>query len=263
MAILNQLYREGATRRDRPDIEGVYQDILKFTHHHRVYKDNGRPVGRIYDQAILYQQVPDWRGKRVCELGGRDGLFASWITREAAEVAVSDYFEEWGKGTADDLGSFLHWKGIWERCAVNPDRLRSGVEDITRLSFPDNYFDVVISTSVIEHLHNQCEWMGDMVGIREMARILKPGGYLLLSTDMTDRKSKWHSGTFYYNETDLFDRVINPSRCRLIGDHDFRFDHPDNTDVRLLEPVGRVSSVVFALRKPEEEARSGHRFKAE
>ena len=248
---LNQLYREGETFRLYPEVKATYDQILEFTHKNRVYKKNGRPIGRIYDQAVLYQHVPDWRGLKVCELGGRDGLFSSWITGEAAHVEVSDYFEQWGKGTIHDLGSFEHWKDIWERCAVNPERLHCSVQDITKLTYPDNSFDVVICTSVIEHLHNQCQWMGDMVGVRELARITRPGGYILMSTDMTDSKSKWFSGTFYYNETDLFDRVIRPTHCELIGDYDFNFDHPENTEARPFAGVGRVSSVVFALRKKE------------
>lgn len=248
---LNQLYREQETLRLYPAVKQTHDDILDLTKAHQMFKENGRPMGRIYDQAILYQHVPDWKGLKVCELGGRDGLFSSWITGEADQVEVSDYFEEWGKGTAHDLGSFGYWKEIWTTCARNPERLHCSVQNITNLTYPDNHFDVVICTSVIEHLHNQCQWMGDMVGIREIARITKPGGYILLSTDMTEAKSKWQGGTFYYNETDLFDRIIRPTYCEMIGSHDFSFDHPQNTDVRPLDGVGRVSSVVFALRKLE------------
>ena len=249
---LNQLYREKNTFQDYPEVKKIYDDIHKFTVDRELFKDPyfKRPIGRIYDQAVLYQAVPNWEGLTVCELGGRDGVFGSWITGQAKEVHVSDYFEEWGKGTEHDLGSFEYWSKIWKDAATNPDRLKCGVEDITKLSFPDNTFDVVICTSVIEHLHNQCEWQGDMVGIRECARILKPGGYLLLSTDMTDKKSKWCSGTFYFDGVDIFDRLINPSRCKLVGDHNFDFNDSNNSDAREFPPIGAtVSSVVFALQK--------------
>jgi len=251
MVPLNQVYREELTLSQNDKVKKIYDEIKQFTIDHGLFKEgNQRPIGRIYDQAILYQAVDDWSGLKVCELGGRDGLFASWVTGQASEVHVSDYFEEWGKGTIYDLGSFEYWRNIWEKCAINKDRLTCSVEDITKLNYEDNYFDVVICTSVIEHLHNQEEWQGDMVGIRELSRILKPGGYLLLSTDMTNAKrSQWHSGTFYFTETDIFDRLVGPSHCDLIGDYDFNFSDPDNTDVRDLDPVGKVSSVVFALRK--------------
>lgn len=252
MVPLNQVYREDLTFSDHPNVKNTYDSIFQHTIEKQLFKsESKRPIGRIYDQAVLYQAVPSWKGLSVCELGGRDGIFGSWLTGEAASVYVSDYFEEWGKGTAHDLGSFEYWSKIWKDSAVKPERLSCGVEDITKLSFPDASFDVVICTSVIEHLHNQCEWQGDMVGIRECARILKPGGYLLLSTDMTNKKSRWWSGTFYFNEVDLFDRVIGPSRCQLVGDYDFDMENEHNSDARDFDPVGKIASVVFALRKPE------------
>ena len=109
-----------------------------------------------------------------------------------------------------------------------------------------------VSTSVIEHIHCQSEFRGDMIAIREMVRVTKPGGYILLSTDMTNGPSKWFSGTFYYDGVDIFDRIINPSRCELVGgSYDFEFGSPDNTDEGMREGFQTVSSVIIALRKPE------------
>jgi len=49
--------------------------------------------------------------------------------------------------------------------------------DEEKLPFPDNYFDEVYSRNLLEHLKN--------VGfaVREMTRVLKPGGKLILITD--------------------------------------------------------------------------------
>ncbi len=49
--------------------------------------------------------------------------------------------------------------------------------DITRLSFPDGYFDAVSCMSVIEHGVPLEDYF------REMHRVLKPGGLLITSTD--------------------------------------------------------------------------------
>jgi 2-polyprenyl-3-methyl-5-hydroxy-6-metoxy-1,4-benzoquinol methylase len=49
--------------------------------------------------------------------------------------------------------------------------------NLERLPFDDASFDVVISIQVIEHL------LDVGAGIRELARVLRPGGRLLLSTD--------------------------------------------------------------------------------
>lgn len=253
---LNQLYREGLTFRVYPEIKKTFEQLNEFSEKNNFKRSVGNQSylrGRRYDAAVLYHSIggeDTFRGTSICELGGRDGIFASWLTSTASEVYVSDYFEEWGKGTQHDLGSLEYWKQKWTESAVDPSRLHCEHQDITNLTYPDNRFDITICTSVIEHMMPQKNWMGDMIGIRELVRITKPGGYILLSTDMTDSNTKWHSGTLYYNYIDLFDRIINPSRCELYGQHDFSFDHPYNTNIHNINGVGNCSSVILTLRKP-------------
>lgn len=52
------------------------------------------------------------------------------------------------------------------------------IQDARSLGYPDNTFDVVYSMSVAEHIEGRD---GDSVAIREMARVLKPGGTLAVS----------------------------------------------------------------------------------
>lgn len=49
-------------------------------------------------------------------------------------------------------------------------------EDLTKLSFSDRTFDVVIANHVLEHV------MDDTAAMREILRVLKPGGYAILQT---------------------------------------------------------------------------------
>jgi SAM-dependent methyltransferase len=55
-----------------------------------------------------------------------------------------------------------------------PELVRANVES---LPFEDESFDVVLCTQVLEHLLSPAE------GVRELARVLRPGGRLLLSAD--------------------------------------------------------------------------------
>lgn len=50
------------------------------------------------------------------------------------------------------------------------------VDDGEKLPFPNNYFDFIVSTDVIEHVYNTD------VTFKELSRVLKPKGKLLLST---------------------------------------------------------------------------------
>lgn len=56
-------------------------------------------------------------------------------------------------------------------------RIKFSKQDLTNTSYPDNYFQAITSVSVIEHGVPLDKY------VREMARLLKPGGLLLTSTD--------------------------------------------------------------------------------
>ena len=49
--------------------------------------------------------------------------------------------------------------------------------DATALPYPDGGFDAAVSVSVIEHIRGN----GDTTAMRELARVLRPGGTLVLT----------------------------------------------------------------------------------
>jgi hypothetical protein len=82
------------------------------------------------------------------------------------------------------------------------------VADLTRLPYADGAFDAVVCGWVLEHLPDPAP------GLRELARVLQPGGkLLLLSTEDTLTGALcsrlWHCRT--YNRADL------QQRCRECG----------------------------------------------
>lgn len=48
--------------------------------------------------------------------------------------------------------------------------------DITKMQFPDGYFDLLIANHVLEHVPE------DIAALREIVRVLKPGGHAILQT---------------------------------------------------------------------------------
>mmetsp|Transcript_23218 Transcript_23218/g.39871 ORF Transcript_23218/g.39871 Transcript_23218/m.39871 type:complete len:248 (+) Transcript_23218:10049-10792(+) len=100
---------------------------------------------------------------------------------------VRSYHEACQKGVFDDLsiwemalrGPFVrHFTNLdgyvqsyfWED--MKPGETRDGVicQDVTQLTFEDNTFDLVVSSDVMEHVHDP--W----AGFAEIGRALKPGG---------------------------------------------------------------------------------------
>ncbi len=83
-----------------------------------------------------------------------------------------------------------HLTDLYEPAFRQADQLWTGVkhkargqvefcqQDARGLSYPDNSFDIVFSMSVVEHIEGS---EGDTQAIREMARVLRPGGILAVS----------------------------------------------------------------------------------
>lgn len=86
----------------------------------------------------------------------------------------------------DLLDDFIEeWRFFCSRVPI-PDiqeRYITHVQDARKLAYPDEYFDHVFSISVVEHIPDD----GDQIALREMARVLKPGGTLFLTVPISPR----------------------------------------------------------------------------
>jgi predicted SAM-dependent methyltransferase len=69
-------------------------------------------------------------------------------------------------------------------------------EDITKLSFKDNSFDIIFCYHVLEHIEEDAKAMS------EMHRVLKPGGFAILQVPMADKNKTFEDPTI----TSLEDR---------------------------------------------------------
>lgn len=75
--------------------------------------------------------------------------------------------------------------------------------DITDIQYPDNQFDIIYCSHVLEHIQN------DQQAMRELFRVLKPGGWAILQVPITA------------NETFEDPSVTDPQeRKKLFGQHD-------------------------------------------
>lgn len=112
--------------------------------------------------------------KKILDLGAGHGAFTKRLHEMGYQVAACDLFPE-----------------IFEY-----DEIECRKVDITQpFPYPDNSFDIVIAIEVSEHI------LDHEVFFRELSRILKPEGQLLLSTpNILSLKSRFRflfSGFFY------------------------------------------------------------------
>lgn len=114
---------------------------------------------------------------------------------------------------------------------LSPERYHVETQDGRQLTYPNNSFDKVFSVSVIEHIPDH----GDSDCMREIARVLKPGGRCMLTVPFApvSREQYRSGGAFYwssssekavdgsvffqrrYSAQDLQDRLIAPSGLRI------------------------------------------------
>jgi len=106
----------------------------------------------------LESRVPDWREKEILDAGCGTGSILKQLGNPARNVGVD---------LAPEAVSFCRKRGL--------NNVRQA--DICALPFIDASFDVVICSSVLYH-----QWVGDpAVAVRELHRVLRPGGLLLLN----------------------------------------------------------------------------------
>ncbi len=135
-----------------PDLSGSYD-----AWHHRfdAVDETDSPW-----HTLVKSSVGDLKASSVLEIGcGRGGL-ARWVAEKTPRCFVAADFS---------------WAAVSRAAAYASDALTMQA-DIAELPFADNTFDAIISCETIEHLPNPA------AAVRELARCLKPGGRLLLTT---------------------------------------------------------------------------------
>ena len=107
---------------------------------------------------VLEAELPDWREKETLDVGCGTGAILKQLGNPEKNVGID---------VAPEALLFCRQRGL--------NNVRQG--DICALPFADASFDAVICSSVLYH-----QWVGDIPGaVREMHRVLRPGGVLLIN----------------------------------------------------------------------------------
>jgi SAM-dependent methyltransferase len=116
-----------------------------------------RALHRLIFQT-LEAELPEWRDKAILDAGCGTGAILQRLGSPQKNVGID---------LAAEAISFCRERGL--------NNVRQG--DICALPFADASFDAVISSSVLYH-----GWVTDVAtAVREMHRVLRPGGLLLIN----------------------------------------------------------------------------------
>jgi SAM-dependent methyltransferase len=137
-------------------------DVIAFVGH-QVHYCRYREAG-----TLLRWLGSDLRGKRVLDVAGGDGYWASQARKRGADAVSVDLSRK---------------KMIFGKRLGNVPVLLEA--DALRLPFKDGSFDYVMSICAIEHFRDGAQ------ALSEMARVLAPGGELVLSADAITRGAQW------------------------------------------------------------------------
>jgi SAM-dependent methyltransferase len=165
---------------DNPEWLGVLRELGlpaedKLAMHRKAYEFTQtvwglRRLNRLHDDAA------------ILSVGAGHEPLLYWLANCAGQVIATDLYEgSWqSAGAAEGDRRVLTHPWEYAPFPYRRERLRFLQMDGCHLAFADGTFDIAYSLSSIEHFGG---WAGSRRAVEEMARVLKPGGLVVLATE--------------------------------------------------------------------------------
>lgn len=200
---------------------------------------------KAWEYGKLLSFIGDFRGLKVLDVGPGDSTFCLFLAEKGASVATIDYPQP----MAPDK------EGFRERCRQNSIGITCGT--MLHLPYKDEKFDLVLCISTIEHLDITPDWepipYRDFLSLTkrsllEMARVIKKGGYLYLTSDAYEpdlqKTDNWSLRAIYdgigaaysvHDIEEVFVNTLEQAGLALVNGHDYRpglLDEPQRCNYR-------------------------------
>jgi 2-polyprenyl-3-methyl-5-hydroxy-6-metoxy-1,4-benzoquinol methylase len=164
---------------------------------------------RVIEYSTVASCLNQLYGCKILDIGSLDSLFPLFLATKGAEVHAIDINQK-----------VLELNTLSKRLGVN--NFHALVMDATKLNYPDNFFDIVTAISTIEHILPLDE--GDTEAMKEIARVLKPGGIAVITVPYETKFSEeWRNHPSHgkylrrgYDNNSIYSRLIHPSKLSLL-----------------------------------------------
>lgn len=204
---------------------------------------------RTAEFAFVLGHLAVRQGDAVVDLGSPKDLAVLLARRHGCRVTALDILE-----SAITLSArYAAAQGV---TGQGPGQVDSRVADGRALAFPDGSFDAAYSVSVLEHIPDA----GDAAAIRELARVLRPGGRLAITVPFAQAardtfvRRKVYEREFggepvfferHYDHQTLRSRLLDPAgleveRLEIWGE-------PRSSGERLLRRLGTAGVLLAPL----------------
>lgn len=201
---------------------------------HRKYWEYALLALYLEDAGAL---TPDARVLSVAA-GHEEPLY--WLSNRVGHVLATDIYGEGDFAASEAAGAMLRDPAQFAPYPYREDRLEVRSMDATALALPDDHFDVVFSLSSIEHFGGP---QASRTAAREMARVLKPGGHLVIVTEVLLRSHPldWHAVQVAIRVLSRGRRAAGATLTRRANDgyrpRELQRDVIDATGLPLVQPL--------------------------
>lgn len=169
----------------------------------------GIDYSRIVEYPLAFSQLELGKRNLILDVGSSDSILPVFLASLGHSVHAIDIDQKVLKleGYATKLGT---------------PNLVAAIQDITKLQYPDNFFDKITAISSIEHVLPIKN--GDVKATKEIARTLRIGGQAIITVPYGENfEVKWSyskmNGHFSlirkYDEIAIGERLVRPSRLLL------------------------------------------------